>query len=136
LILEDNLLKFFSWKNVPKGLKSISLGYNYITSFNWEGSPEGLETINLKYNKMSICFRNSPINLKKVFGFQEQFKHYLQSKECRLDRAKYTRPIADMITHANLVESNIPVLKKYACREFYKVVNDFKEYSNENTQQQ
>jgi hypothetical protein len=50
-----------------------------------------------------------------------------------LDRAKYTRPIADMITHANLVESNIPALKKYACREFYKVVNDFKEYSGDNT---
>jgi hypothetical protein len=48
-----------------------------------------------------------------------------------LDRAKYTRPIADMITHVNLVESVIPVLKKYACREYYKVINDFKEYSNE-----
>jgi Leucine-rich repeat (LRR) protein len=148
--LSYNQLTSFSWEGAPKGLEKI---YISNASFTTSESVGGTITISgglaiskrvfvgstkmfknscLRPNPITcICFRNSPPNLKHVQGFDNEFKEYLKSKECRLDRAKYTRPIADMITHANLVESNIPVLKKYACRDYYKVINDFKEYSKE-----
>ena len=69
-----------------------------------------------------------PLNLKYCPGYQHDLKEYKKSKEYRVRAGKRNQKISDMVVHVNLVHSEIPVLKKFACRDYYKVINDFENF--------
>jgi len=101
-----------------------------LSEWSWEKCPKGLQTVNLYYNDISeFSWKNCPVNLKKCHGYETQFQAYKISKEYIKNIGKINRLIVDSIIHVNLVPSEIPVLKKYACRDYYKVIEEFKTFS-------
>ena len=148
IYLIKSRIKKFTWNSCPKKLKYINIRENNF-DFDWKNCPD-ITTLIVDEIK---SFKDAPdsLNLLIISKYHIDYNidiiprdlnfltirhdngntniyYYLsekQSLEYIKHQSKKLRHITDSIRHVNLVYSDIPVLKKYACKEYYKILNYF-----------
>ena len=142
IFLVKSHIKSFTWNGCPKKLKFLNIKENEF-KFNFkncpdietliideikefEDSPDSLNKLIVKKCNLDYDDLNIPRNLQRIICgsicinlFQKNCFNYIKHQSKKL------RTITDSINHINLVYSDIPVLKKYACKEYYKVKDYF-----------